>query len=253
MLNFKQWMEVDYYGGQKQSGAFATLKSIASSHSNPDNLVVTFTAVNKVGINPKNYHTTPLGIYLYPISYVIEREMRVPYAAEQPYVSVCEFTNPSKILHMKVIPGLSGIPDSNEALKATQKGLEFIDPDVLKETITRFRYHVKSDYSLLWSSGWVASGGLSGRSGNKTRWNGYYRERGIDGFFDHGTGTIYELEPFQVVVFHKNALKVIHTIERHRWLPKPEKPQPVAKPVVATPSPKLPPEATKWLKSKPLI
>lgn len=206
MLNFKHWMELDYYGGQKQKTPLDTLKSIASSHPDPDNLACTFTAINKVGINPKSNHTTPVGIYLYPISYVIEMQMRVPWAGGSPYVSICEFTNPHTIMHMNPVQG----SDLN-----AQKGLEFIPPDILEETSKTYGSMITSDYSILWYAGLVFANRNAIKWGAyTTKWNSFFREKGIDGFYDHNTGTIYNLEPTQCVVFHKGALKVIHTIEK---------------------------------------
>ncbi|MEI7488797.1 MAG: hypothetical protein WCJ72_15595, partial [Chryseobacterium sp.] len=76
------------------------LKHIQKTHPNPENLVVTFTKIDKVGINPTSGYDTPLGIYLYPLNYVIERQLYMPFAGNKPYFNVCEFTRPEKILHM---------------------------------------------------------------------------------------------------------------------------------------------------------
>jgi hypothetical protein len=51
-------------------------------------LFVTFTELEKVGINPTSEYNTPLGIYCYPIDYVIKKKMEVPFAPFAPFVNV---------------------------------------------------------------------------------------------------------------------------------------------------------------------
>jgi hypothetical protein len=43
---------------------------------------------SKLGINPKSKFNTPLGIYGYPIDYVLEKEGRMEFAANRPYIQV---------------------------------------------------------------------------------------------------------------------------------------------------------------------
>jgi hypothetical protein len=44
----------------------------------------------KIGINPKSEFHTPLGIYTYPVDYVINHQMEVPYAGGKPYIHVLQ-------------------------------------------------------------------------------------------------------------------------------------------------------------------
>lgn len=59
------------------------------------NLFVSFTAIDKLGINPKSTYATPLGIYSYPAEYVAElaaagqdMDQTVPFAGGQPFVNL---------------------------------------------------------------------------------------------------------------------------------------------------------------------
>ena len=104
MNGFKNWLQLQeriMVGNKEFRDPLPALKEIAKNHPNPDNLVVTFTAIDKVGINPKSDHDTPIGIYFYPIKYVIDKKMEVPFMGDQPYINVCEFTRPDKILRIK--------------------------------------------------------------------------------------------------------------------------------------------------------
>ena len=200
-MNFKSWFilsETITVKDQEFRDPLNALKHIQATHPNPENLVVTFTAIDKVGINPKSIYDTPLGIYFYPLDYVIEKKMDVEFAGNQPYINVCEFTRPDKILHMT--------DDVNN-----QKGLELLnvfpqeEVDVAIESLEN-NYELRSNYSKLW----LVTREMAEKK--SILWNANLRKCGIDGFLDHGTGTIHRNEPTQGVVFTANSLKRILVI-----------------------------------------
>ena len=211
MMNFKQWLilsETITVKDQEFREPLTALKHIQETHPNPENLVVTFTAIDKVGINPKSGYDTPLGIYFYPIDYVIEKRMNVPFAKEQPYINVCEFTRPDKILHMT--------DDVNN-----QKGLELLnvfpqeEVDVAIESLEN-NYELRSNYSKLW----LVTREIAFHK--PILWNANLRKCEIDGFVDHGTGTIHGNEPTQGVVFTGTALRRILVIPQILRKPLPD-------------------------------
>jgi hypothetical protein len=229
-MNFKSWLilsETITVKDQEFRDPLNALKHIQATHPNPENLVVTFTAIDKVGINPKSTYSTPFGIYFYPLDYVIHKEMDVEFAGNQPYINVCEFTRPEKILHM--------IKDNTDFIKrmlsggTKQKGLELLnifpqeEVELAKQQIKSdtIKNIFRSDYSELWlvtkqMAEKRASVALNKNNKKTTNeavlWNANLRKCGIDGFLDHGTGTIHRNEPTQGVVFTANSLKRILVI-----------------------------------------
>ena len=204
-MNFKHWLiltEKIMIKDQEFRDPLLALQQIRKTHPNPENLAVTFTRIDKVGLNPKNKWKTPLGIYLYPIDYVIEKKMNVPFAGDQPYLNVCEFTRPQKILHMT-----SDV--------SSQKGMELLNVfpkeqvDQASESVGN--YDLRSNYSKLW----LVTKAIA--NDKPTQWNINLRKCGIDGFMDHGTGTIHINEPTQCVVFAADNLKLIHSIDNPRY------------------------------------
>ena len=205
-MNFKEWLlitEKIMIKDQEFRDPLLALQYIQKNHPNPENLAITFTAIDKVGINPQSGHHTPLGIYLYPIDYVIKMKMNVPYAGGEPYINVCEFIRPEKILHMT--------PDVSN-----QKGMELLNvfpkeqvDKVIEELNTSFSasYQFRSNYSKLWLATQILA------NNKRTQWNTNLRKCGIDGFVDHGTKTICPEEPTQCVVFTTSALKLLHSID----------------------------------------
>lgn len=45
---------------------------------------------SKIGINPSSTYDTPIGIYTYPIDYVLDRDGKVDFAEEAPYIQVLQ-------------------------------------------------------------------------------------------------------------------------------------------------------------------
>lgn len=66
-------------------------------HSNygvyPDDVYISFTSVDKIGINPSSKYNTPIGIYCYPLSdykktFLQHNRIMVPFAGGSPYINV---------------------------------------------------------------------------------------------------------------------------------------------------------------------
>ena len=203
-MNFGEWLalcETIIVNGQEFRSPLQALKHMYETHPNPENLIVTFTRWDKVGINPKS-HFSPVGVYFYPLDYVIKEELQVPFAGQQPYLNVCEFTRPEKILHMtkdksnqKGMELLSVFPKESVdiALNIVEDKLMNRDPVV----------KILSDYSKFW----LTMEEISQR--NPVTLNVNFRKCGIDGFVDHGTQTICGDEPTQGVVLTGTSLKRI--------------------------------------------
>ena len=235
MLGFKSFVNEEFLiNKQTFRSPLPALEHIAKTHEQPQNIVVTFTTVDKIGINPQSPYKTPIGIYFYPLDYVIENKMNVPFAGDAPFINVCQFTRPHKILHMHN--------------KEPQKGMErlaFVPKEILN-SIDISDNRLRSDYSQLWLTTMELSK-LPNILPKKTKiqnevslfkklksaisqfvpadvyespkntnspvlWNRYLRDADIDGFVDHGTGTIHPQEPTQGVVLLANAIKRIHVI-----------------------------------------
>ena len=200
-MKFKEWLiltEKIMIKDQEFRDPLLALQHIQKTHPNPENLAVTFTKIDKVGLNPQNKYETPLGIYLYTLDYVIEKQMNVPFAGDRLYFNVCEFTRPEKILHMT-----SDI--------SNQKGMELLNifpKEQVDQAIENIdKYDLRSNYSKLW----IVTRKLA--NNKPTQWNTNLRKCGIDGFMDYGTGTIHLNEPTQCVVFAASALKLLHSID----------------------------------------
>lgn len=203
-MNFGEWLalcETIIVNGEEFRSPLQALKHMHETHPNPENLVVTFTIWDKVGINPKSKFS-PVGVYFYPLYYVIKVQLEVPYAGRQPYLNVCEFTRPEKILHITED-------------KSNEKGMELLSVfpkesvdialKIVEDKIMR-GFPITGDYTKFWLMVKQIS------QNNPVTFNVNLRKCGIDGFVDHDTGTIFADEPTQGVVLTGNSLNRILVI-----------------------------------------
>lgn len=206
--------------------------------TNIPNSFVSFTKVDKLGINPGSRYNTPLGIYAYPSWWVVQRTsdgsaMRnLPFAGDQPYANV--FSVAGNIID------LSGMSD-RDVTKYTQQIVDvFIEVanirrggDEWKEAVDYLEDKVilnapvaAANPSLPGSRFWWLTREMSKvlmeHSDTKSRWrstkhavswNKLFRTLGIDGCVDSkGDGIIHTSEPYQGVFF---SIKPIKKVERY--------------------------------------
>lgn len=202
-------------------------------YSKDDRYFISFTQLDKLGINPKSRYETPLGIYTYPLS-TIWKEYRVeqtrsvgeavPFAGDNPYIWL-----------VKVNPGARFIKDMY-----SDYGSDYYDRDmrVLKNHFldNLKDYELKADESekkkfeilidrliLKWTQSsshrnpimgmWNVTRNLAMMRKGKpaVQWNFLLRKvLGYDGFADRsGRGFIHPSEPIQAVFMSTRAFKVV--------------------------------------------
>lgn len=182
------------------------LKEIAKQMGTK-NLFVTFTTVDKVGINPGSTYSTPLGIYCYPLAYVIGRikndVINVPFAGKAPFLSVLQSNG-----------NLVDLADEELCLRLAKRMLDTREhpEDVLPDAYKRY-----PDPVTFWSASLYVANGRSENPETSVqiarKWNRVFRDAGIDGVVDsEGKGIIHGNEPTQAVFFHTGAFKVIARI-----------------------------------------
>ena len=211
---------------------------------------MTFTKINKVGVNPGSKYKTPNGIYAYPLTKSIYEQLaagNLPFAQEQPYVSIIEPEDRGSLAHhdmseeeyqQAVLSLYNG--DASSMWLATKKAFNFAiavdirnardlfvdaspdkilqagygdDPHTYPEikglmpTYKKFTSEAK--YKTPFGKLWNITRNFSG--GNPNIWSALWRELGYDGAVDLGTGTIHEAEPTQAVFFTRDAIEVKDT------------------------------------------
>jgi len=228
-----------------------TLRDVILDQYEGENVVglfASYTVVDKVGINPRSGYNTPLGIYCYPLEYVIAQfksQNDVPYMGKTPYVHIFRATRPERELDIHNY-NQSAQDSDIEKLKAYFVDQENItDENVFADIVQDAKYTAlrKTRSGELWNitktlSEKLATGELkesfisegmnllsedlltewqdaSQASRSVVVWNGIFRNiLGYDYANDwNHSSTIHSNEPTQAVFFSKPALQVVDRLE----------------------------------------
>lgn len=94
MKSFKTYIEEARKGGEEKNPHISIMKALDKYKDNPD-IFVTYTSIEKVGVNPQTQFSTPIGVYAYPLKEMYKLyankgtgSFDVPWAGNMPYVSV---------------------------------------------------------------------------------------------------------------------------------------------------------------------
>ena len=215
-MNFKNWLlkegSTEYkkitIDGKTFSSGNQALLYLWDTKPDRHELFVSYRTIPKLGINPKNNHNIPGGIYFYPLSHVVIKISGGPganFAMENPYIYVVKFKDNANII--SVDPNISD-----------QKGLDCLNrfpadivADAKKNVIEKLKsprkkLELRSDYSMLW----LITQEMS--KGNTWLWTKYLRSCNIDGFEDYNTEMIHPNEPEQILVINPSVINVLYEL-----------------------------------------
>lgn len=173
------------------------------------NLFVSFTQIDKLGINPTTTGTTPFGIYAYQAEYVIDEigeeggMENLPFAGDGPYTNV--FNANGNVLNVEDF----NVDEVEELLvKLFPAEKQFIN----KAKIKAEQEARKSDeYGQFWYLTRLLAERLTTSptysKNHAVNWTTIFRRMGIDGIVDNGHGVIHPAEPTQAVFFSIKAIK----------------------------------------------
>lgn len=202
--------------------------SVLKKYAGQDDIFVSFTTVHKIGINPKNQYKTPIGIYTYPIDYVLELKGDVPFAGEYPniwavrlkpelnYLVASEYTkkdfendiNKLAIFGENIPKGYAKATALVNkpagyiwnitrilALILDNKNKGVITPPITNSTFTKYLEREQDDTSYT------------------IQWNKIFRTLGYAGFIDsNNEGIIHTNETTQAVFFSKVSFDIIEVV-----------------------------------------
>lgn len=199
------------------------LDYLKKNFKTPDGLFVTFVSVDKVGLNPKSPYDTPIGVYTYPLDYVLNEE-DVPFRGEPETKS-----SKIKVLKRKTNKILTNdLTDYEYELKIKQienlmKNSGKYIPEVESESkdyIKRWEQAARknTNFGCLWNVTRMLSmdyyskkneSNLPKMKNNPVAWTKLLLELGYDLAIDYDTGTIHPSEPTQAVFLNPNSYKVV--------------------------------------------
>lgn len=182
------------------------------------NLFVSFTKVEKLGVNPQSKFSTPIGIYAYPVDYVMAKTKKnktmdeLPFAGDSPYANIFRVNPDANIIV------LQQVTNATLDLYIDRIKKELLPELGIKDNWLEFGRILRSVKSMSISPGQVLWS-ITGRLGDSKSvsgpvgWNSVCLDLGIDGFIDLGDGIIHPGEPTQAVFF-KSTEDVIQMLYR---------------------------------------
>ena len=193
------------------------------------NLFVSFTTVDKLGINPKSKYDTPIGIYAYPGEYVkrtvggTKQMSELPFAGESEYVNL--FNASGNIINVATITA----PEVREYYKKIAELWAKISGMDWKTSVDHIERYINNagtkakfpDYpgGQLWYVTMMAAREFFSSAWKTTppvAWNKLFRSIGVDGVIDYtdegGLGIIHTSEPTQAVFF---TIKSVKNVKRY--------------------------------------
>lgn len=180
------------------------------------NRFVSFTDIEKLGINPKSADkfNTPVGVYSYPIEYIYKvlssGNKEQMFATDRPYVNV--FSVNGNVINIDTVSNVE--PYVAKLQQAMGKvGIDVNKFAAMKEEANKTATH-KATGGIFWKLTMDCAEVLS-KSQNKpipNVWAHMLRTIGIDGVVDPGKGIIHPNEPTQLVMF---SMKNVANIKRY--------------------------------------
>lgn len=196
-----------------------------------ENVFVSFTAIDKLGINPSSKYKTPLGIYAYPARYVMKEagsslsmDASLPFAGDQPYANI--FNAVGNIVNVATMSSSEAVDFCRKVadLWAKISGKDWkTSVDEVEDIINNSSMYAKfAEYpgGRFWYVTRVAARTLFGPKWGLSApvaWNKIFRSIGIDGVVDYtedgGRGIIHTAEPSQAVFFSIAAVGNVQRVD----------------------------------------
>lgn len=190
------------------------------------NCFISFTNIEKLGINPKSKYKTPIGIYCYPSEYVLDETIKgdeelsmtsLPFVGSQQFgnifsvtgniIRIDNFSNDDfnsyfRKLQAMVKKRYSRFEGMNKQLRAF---LHLSIPNALVKSPGGCFWYVMRETAMLLSSHTNSPASLC--------WTTLFKQIGIDGVVDMGSGIIHGAEPTQAVFFGLRTITNIVRVE----------------------------------------
>jgi hypothetical protein len=200
---------------------------------------MSFTALEKLGLNPSTRFRTPAGIYAYPMGdpwlkgawlkslQDMGRDAgAIQFASEQPFIQLFRVKNTDGMI---VVNAQGQTIHGEQAVDRAIATLEREMPDEVKQALEeleqpRWRINRARGAQYLWLLTMFIAMNEVGKRGKQTkalqrdnqhivRWTKLLLDLGIVGFEDRGSSMIHPSEPHQVVVFRMRDVEHLASID----------------------------------------
>lgn len=185
-------------------------------YKDDDSYFITFTTIEKVGLNPRSPFSTPVGLYAYKLKDVYDEleSKNYLFGVDRPFVNVIQLTT-SRVLDLENYSNKSTDLQKLRKIYESENGKSF--DDVLKEfeDNNHLLYPVNTDGKYVYGLMNFISQKIEGRTGpvkkSMVYFNQLIRKMGYDVVIDR-TGTVHLLQPSQAVFLVPSAYKFVEKI-----------------------------------------
>lgn len=169
---------------------------------------------SKIGINPKSPYNTPLGIYTYPLDYVVDYSKRY-HEISAPFTGSGEW----EFLYVVRRKTPNIVETDDQAQEPYRRLVELINADS-RVDFTIIAADIDEQFSTPRKKLWVTARQYAkyiskDRKSAAVAWNAIMRKIGVDNFVDRNNeGLIHSSEPTQAVFFASNTFQVLDIVTR---------------------------------------
>ncbi len=220
MITFKQYLieaRSNKDKNPRMESWIQELRKLTQTHGT-DNIWVRFTNIPKLGHNVNYRYNTPMGIYAYPLKYVLDINGNVPFQGHQPrYIHIFKTTSDTNVWNVNkpITPELV-----DTIINSTQKFIKIAKDPTTPITNSTELWRYMYDYVRRYAD--PASPNNAFYNINKKfepseqsiLVRKILKDAGFDGVTDvGGEGIIHGNEPIQVVFFNTGKIKQLDMID----------------------------------------
>ena len=200
-MRYRHLFERTTWHDQPRLDAVQQVKNLCAGDY--ENKFISFTKLEKLGVNPNNIHSTPIGLYTYPVKYALESAKHtdfsaLPYAGNNPFIHFIEISPSANIWVMSARSNI-GIYCDKLIKYAADNSINL----VINKTLTS-----QNLYQCVVS----LAEKISNKSATTKMAIIFRNVLGLDALYDDGNGIMHSNEPTQMVVLNPKI------IVRHKLL-----------------------------------
>jgi hypothetical protein len=211
--------------GEKYS-TFSKLQTFIQQHQNElDNYFVSYQDILKLGVNPRGGYGTAIGIYAYPLSFLVSNgqlsKSSTPVGRTRQYIFVFQISPQyrNSIIYIAQNGQIDTQKTSGEAQGKLQKLLSSITLEtpeqIAYKTQQSKQYNIPSQVKQVNIQNLLRNTAIyyGGKKLSQEKTTALWTKFGILGLVDEGSGSIYRNEPTQAVFFRKDVIQSIMVVD----------------------------------------
>jgi len=237
-------MRIDEIRSNPDKNPKLSIIDVLEKYSTSDDVYVTFTELNKLGINPRSdFSDTPMGIYAYPVKQIWDKYIApkkddltdlskvIPYAAWRPYATIFRCRSQPGMISSLSSYTNNDLEADVDKLKPIMKAIDHRMGDAMVDEYYR-KSNTQSDNTTAFGGLWYITNHLAGHAASRNPaqegrytsnyfsivWNAIFRQMGYVGFSDtEGLGIIHKNEPVQALFLSTKPLEIIGTFDNRTY------------------------------------